>query len=268
MTTSSNYTHIFWDWNGTLLDDVDYCIRTVNLSLGKRDLPLLTKKRYWDIFRFPIVEYYKDLGFDFEKEPYEDLAEEYCSNYAANNGGLPLRKETKEVLSVFRSKNLPQIILSASERTVLVDALRMYGIDGYFSDILCTDNNLAEGKIAYGKRFAESLPENAKTLLIGDTEHDLETANAIGADCVLIKGGHSSDRKLESLGAKAVIGSLHELYPIVFGRGEKKRTLFTAPVGAAERRSFDLEEAEPKTFAVRYKAFYDDLKNTNKTEDW
>lgn len=267
MRGKPNYTHIFWDWNGTLLDDADYCIATVNKSLRKRSMPLLTRERYWQIFRFPIIEYYKDLGFDFDKEPYELLAEEYTANYAANNRDLPLRKEVKEVLSVFRSKNIPQIILSASERIVLTDALEMYGIDKYFSDVLCTDNCLAEGKIAYGKKFADSLPNDSKILLVGDTEHDLETADAIGADCVLVRGGHTSDEKLESLPAKAVVSSLHELYPIVFGE-EKKKKVSSSPVGAAERRSFDLEEAEPKTFAVRYKAFYDDLKNTNKTEDW
>ena len=33
-----NYTHVFWDWNGTLLDDVDYCIATVNRSLSLRSM--------------------------------------------------------------------------------------------------------------------------------------------------------------------------------------------------------------------------------------
>ena len=263
-----NYTHIFWDWNGTLLDDADYCIATVNESLRARNLPELTKARYHEVFRFPIVEYYKELGFDFEKEPYEVLAEEYSKKYAENNGDLLLRKEAKEVLSVFRSKKIPQYILSASERTVLVDALNGYGIRDYFSEILCTDNNLAEGKISYGKKFADTLPPSSRLLLIGDTEHDLETANAIGADCVLVKNGHASNEKLYSLEPTAVVDDLYGLYPIVFGAPDKKPTYSSRPMGANERRSFDLEEAEPKTFAVKYKAFYDDLKNTNKTEDW
>ena len=34
-------TTIVWDWNGTLLNDVDLCLHTINRLLGKRELPLL-----------------------------------------------------------------------------------------------------------------------------------------------------------------------------------------------------------------------------------
>lgn len=263
-----NYTHVFWDWNGTLLDDVDYCIATVNRSLSARNMPLLDKDRYYRLFRFPIRDYYTDLGFSFREESYELLAEEYNRHYAENNGDLPLRKNAEEVLAVFKGKGIRQYILSASERTVLESALSAYGIDGYFEKVLSTDNYLAEGKISYGKKFAETLPPDASVLLVGDTEHDVETARAIGADCVLLRGGHSADDKLSSFGVK-IIGDLHELYPIVLGTpvcARPKVKLFDAD--SLERRSFDIAEAEPASFRTRYKDFYDDLKNTNKTEDW
>ena len=263
-----NYTHLFWDWNGTLLDDADYCIAAVNRSLSARGLPLMDRKRYYEVFRFPIREYYVDLGFDFTKEKYEDLAEEYNLAYASEIDKMPLRRHAKEVLAVFRGKSLPQYILSASERNVLLSSLRLHGIEGYFSSLVCTDNYLADGKIAYGKRFAETLPAGSKLLLVGDTEHDYETARAIGADCVLLSGGHSSAEKLASFGVP-VIDDLYELYPIVFGSDAKRAPLPSfSNADAAERRSFDINEAEKKDFRTKYKDFYDDLKNTNKTEDW
>ena len=36
---------------------------------------------YHKVFGFPIKEYYRRLGFDFEKEPYEDLANEWAKYY-------------------------------------------------------------------------------------------------------------------------------------------------------------------------------------------
>lgn len=266
-----NYTHIFWDWNGTLLDDVDYCIATVNRSLSARNMPLMDKEKYYRLFRFPIKDYYADLGFTFRDDTYERLAEEYNRNYAAHNKSLSLREHAEETLAVFKSKKITQYILSASERTVLERALSSYGIENYFEKVLSTDNYLAEGKISYGKKFAETLPKNASVLLIGDTEHDAETAKAIGADCVLIRGGHSSDEKLSALGIKT-ISSLHELYPIVLGSSSAsapaKKKISLSNADNLERRSFDISEAEPNSFRTRYKDFYDDLKNTNKTEDW
>ena len=263
-----NYTHIFWDWNGTLLNDVDYCIVAVNRSLKKRNMEPLTKERYYKIFRFPIKDYYVTLGFDFEKDPYTLLADEYTAAYVEKLDEMPLQPHAKEVLAVFRSKNLPQYILSASEKNILERSLDIFNIKNYFSELLCTDNYLAEGKISYGKKFAETLPENSRLLLIGDTEHDLETANAIGADCVLFSAGHSSKEKLSSLGVP-VIDDLHELYPIVFGASASKNRVYkTSNPDSEELRSYDTLEAEKRDFKTKYKEFYDDLKNTNKTEDW
>ena len=50
-----------------------------------------------------------------------------------------------------------------------------------------------------------------KTLMIGDTVHDFEVAEAIGADCILIADGHQSKVKLLETGTK-VYDSLEEFY--------------------------------------------------------
>jgi len=58
-------THVVWDWNGTLFDDLHTCVAVANQLLGEFDLPGLTGvDDYHAKFRFPIIEYYADLGFD------------------------------------------------------------------------------------------------------------------------------------------------------------------------------------------------------------
>ena len=262
-----NYDCIFWDWNGTLLDDTDYCIKTVNKSIEKRGLPFLDKKRYYEIFRFPVIDYYVDLGFDFTKESYDDLAVEFNVNYVNSSNELKLRKEAKEVLEVFHGKNLSQYVLSASESKVLKDALKFYEIEKYFSAISTSDDYRASGKVERGKLFAKEVADGKKILLVGDSKHDLDSANAMGADCVLIKGGHTSDEKLSSLNVP-IIDDLYGLYSIVIGTKKGSYSVSRIKTSDMERYSFDINEAEPKNFVTSYKAFYDDLKNTNKTEDW
>ena len=60
---------VFWDWNGTLLDDVDVCIEAMNRLLERRGMDLISIERYRDIFDFPVKNYYEKLGFDFDNEP-------------------------------------------------------------------------------------------------------------------------------------------------------------------------------------------------------
>ncbi len=62
---------IVWDWNGTLLNDVDLCFSCINRLLVSHDLkPLDTLSQYREVFTFPIEDYYKRVGFDFDKIPF------------------------------------------------------------------------------------------------------------------------------------------------------------------------------------------------------
>lgn len=50
--------HVVWDWNGTLLDDIDVSMEALNTILKKAQLPLvLDKGEYRKYFQFPVIEY-------------------------------------------------------------------------------------------------------------------------------------------------------------------------------------------------------------------
>ena len=40
--------------------------------------------------------------------------------------------------------------------------------------------------------------------MVGDTDHDLEVANALGIRCVLFSGGHQPREKLAAAGAPVI----------------------------------------------------------------
>lgn len=69
------YKHIIWDWNGTLFNDVDACIKTMNELLNKRNLDLIRSREYYrEVFGFPVIDYYQKLGFDFNQESFDKVA--------------------------------------------------------------------------------------------------------------------------------------------------------------------------------------------------
>ena len=71
------YQYVIWDFNGTLLDDVKLCFDLLNKMLSKRGFETVTIEKYKEIFRFPVKEYYRLAGFDFEREPFEVTAVEF-----------------------------------------------------------------------------------------------------------------------------------------------------------------------------------------------
>ena len=82
---------ILWDWNGTLLDDVDLCVDALNRLLAGFGYPQrYDHERYRAIFGFPIEEYYVRAGFDFTKHSFAELAEKYMEDYVPASAVLPV----------------------------------------------------------------------------------------------------------------------------------------------------------------------------------
>jgi len=198
-----NYTHIIWDWNGTLLDDVDWCISRINTMLKKRGLSALDAGTYRRIFGFPIIDYYRRAGFDFDKEPFEKLAVEYIELYHSEESNALLFQGAEEMLAAFQRQGIRQVILSASETGNLLSQMKPFGISAYFDEILGVSNILGGGKIEVGLEYIRrARPERA--VFIGDTVHDKEVADALGADCVLIASGHQCREILTACGTPVV----------------------------------------------------------------
>lgn len=257
------YENVFWDWNGTLLDDTRASLNAINLTLAKRNMPRLDEKEYAENFRFPVKDYYLTLGFDFTDESYELLAEEFIENYLAQKSAL--RVGAKKTLEKLFLNSVNQYILSACERGILEKGLTDNGIRVFFKGVVALDDHRAVSKLEAGREFLSKNAVSGKSLMVGDTEHDAEVAAALGMDCVLIESGNNSRGRLERTGAR-IIDSLEELTCLVLGDRRTKPVDYMTPA-KAERRSFDLSETT-KRFKETYRSFYNDVKNTTATEDW
>ena len=197
----NRYSHVIWDWNGTLLDDVRFNLSVINTMLEKRGLPPLDSlEAYRAVFSFPIIHYYKRVGFDMEKEPFEQLAAEFIALYHAGKNSIPLFPGTEETLRAISLAGIRQVILSASEAGMLLEQVQSYGIHAYFDEIIGIGDIYASGKIDQGRAYMKRA-KPARAALIGDTTHDMETAQALGADLILIGRGHQSKQALLSCGA-------------------------------------------------------------------
>ena len=209
------YTHVLWDFNGTILDDIDICIESVNTLLLRRNLPAVESgEHYRSVFRFPIIKYYEKLGFDFSAEPFSELAEEWVNEYMARvERAKPMDGSVKMLEKIHQSR-LGQVLVSATERDMLVKQIDMLGIAHLFDSVHGLDNIHAVNKTLIARAWREKNMQ-AKVLFVGDTDHDFETASAIGADCVLFCRGHQSKSALEKLGCP-LIESFCELDKIIF----------------------------------------------------
>jgi phosphoglycolate phosphatase len=196
---------IIWDWNGTLLNDLDFCISTINKLLKKRDLPLVTDQSYKAVFSFPIKDYYKAIGFDFNKEDFVIPAREFIDLYNHGVNNCTLHDAAIEVLSYFKQKGIRQFVLSAMQQEMLTETLKHQGIFDYFEGVAGLKDHYAVSKIERGEELISQFnikKENAT--ILGDTIHDFEVAMQLDIDCILIADGHQSEERLKSTGTQVI----------------------------------------------------------------
>jgi phosphoglycolate phosphatase len=199
------YRHIIWDWNGTLLDDVDYSIQVMNTLLRRRGLTLLDRARYHELFDFPVRDYYYRLGFDPTRDTFEDLSVEFISGYDANRWDCRLHPSTVAALTAARAAGITQSILSAYRQETLHEIVAHFGLTNFFLRLTGLDNIYAHSKAELGRAWVAELGlPRSEVLMVGDTLHDFDVAVEMGVDCVLVAAGHHPASRLQARTARVV----------------------------------------------------------------
>lgn len=196
-----DFDHVIWDWNGTLLDDAWLCVDVMNNMLCRRGLPELTPARYEAMFDFPVMDFYRRLGFDFERESFEQVGIEFVDAYELRKDECRLRSGAEAALACIRSAGIGQSVLSAYRHERLLESVGRLGLAGHFHGVFGHVDDYAAGKVEKGRQLARALGcQMDRVLVVGDTVHDFDVARAMGAACLLLPCGHNSRERLDACG--------------------------------------------------------------------
>ncbi len=194
---------IFWDWNGTLLNDLHICIDAINILLRERNKPVIDQQIYRNIFTFPVRDYYVKAGFDFETEPFEKPALEFIEQYEQLIKEATLFDDVTESLDYFRKMEYKQMILSAMQQDLLNELVSSHNIEHYFSKISGIDDHYATGKVDKARKLISGLnSHDGEVIMIGDTVHDHEVGEELGIRVILVSRGHQSEERLKETGCE------------------------------------------------------------------
>lgn len=200
----SDYKCIIWDWNGTLLNDVPLNIGIVNTLLQERGLDIIHSVDYYkNEFTFPVIDFYRKVGFDLENEDFSLIARQYAFLFNERYPHAEIFSDAEEILRKIKFGGKEQLIISATEQGYLTKQVEYFELEQYFTDILGVSDVLGSSKIERAKKWmAERKIDGSQVLFIGDTVHDFETAKAIGCSCVLVSRGHCSEERLKATGCE------------------------------------------------------------------
>lgn len=205
------YKYVIFDFNGTIIDDVQLCLDLLNEILKLEELPPASMEKYKNIFTFPIIQYYRNAGITFEKHSFKELSEWFVNKYQPLSFDCNLYPGIVDTITKLKKDGYKVILLSASQIDNLLEQTNKFGITHLFDKILGIDNIEAKSKLEIAKRYFKE--ENIKMnecLFIGDSTHDYEVGSTLGGDVVLLTYGHQSREVLEKCNTP-VIDSIYEL---------------------------------------------------------
>lgn len=191
LTNRAQVAHLVFDWNGTLLDDLDLAVECVQELCELYGVPPIDRDGYRRAFRFPIAEFYKSIGFDPAVIPLPELMALYLERFDARAGACPLRPGAAAFLVQARSAGLAVSVLSAAHHPTLIAAVARKDLDRMFDHVCGLGNDRADGKVAEAKALQARLGvPPMEVLYVGDTTHDIEVAHTLGWRCMILTGGH------------------------------------------------------------------------------
>lgn len=188
---------LFWDWNGTLLDDTDAALATLNLMLAKRGKKPIGREFYRNRFAFPVKPFYETIGVCLEGEDWDALAREYHEIYARQP--VKLNADALTALRRVQAAGVRQAIISALRQDILDEVTAAFGVAPYMEYIYGVNNLDGSSKLSRAKELMARLQAEgiaaAEVAIVGDALHDKEVADALGIRCVLHgQGSHAPDR--------------------------------------------------------------------------
>ena len=205
--------YLIWDYNGTIVNDTRLCFEIEMKMLRDRGMKAdFDMDWYLHHFRFPVIEYYKDMGYDFEKEDFNEIAIEFNELYNAEFLSCPLCEGFEEKINESINKGYQNVIVSASHEDNLKNQCEAFKIDKYFDELIGIDNLHAGSKVERAREWMSKNNINpVDCKYIGDSEHDKDVALALGIeDYILVANGHQAYDVLNNISDK-VVNTLYDV---------------------------------------------------------
>ena len=191
------FKNIVWDWNGTLLNDLDVVMQVEAEHFPHYGITPPSLELRNQLFCFPVQKYYEKLGFDFTQHAFSDVNNHFHEIYERLLLETPLFEGSHQILGELQAQNKRQFVLSAASQAHLEEITKRRQVQNYFQGIYGLAHNDADTKVGRGRELiAEHALIPSETLMIGDTAHDFEVGRELGFEVLLIADGHNPYERL------------------------------------------------------------------------
>jgi phosphoglycolate phosphatase len=204
---------IVFDWDGTLMDSEARIVACIHAAFADLGLPLPSAAAARDIIGLGLGEAMATLWPESRPEDRHALVERYRHHFlVANETASELFPGVVETLNWLRGRDYLLAVATGKSRRGLDLVLGTTGLGGYFQATRCADETFSKPHPQMLLEIMDELGARGdETLMVGDTEYDMEMARNAGAHALAVcYGVHAPERLL----AQGPLGCLADLVDI------------------------------------------------------
>ena len=212
MSRPLNFDLIAFDWDGTLFDSTQIIVRSIQLAVADVGGTVPSNEAASYVIGLGLMEALAHAAPDVPEARYPELGQRYRHHYALHQNDITLFEGVLQLLLDLKERGHLLAVATGKSRRGLDEALQAVELKGCFDSSRTADETAGK---PHPRMLHELMSEFGvkpeRTLMIGDTTHDLQMALNAGCASVGVSYGAHEPSAFEPLKPRVVAHSVQEL---------------------------------------------------------
>ena len=213
MTLYQEFDLIAFDWDGTLFDSTALITRCIQAACADVGVPVPSDENASYVIGMGLNEALQHAAPDLPRERYRELGERYRHHYLARQHEIAFFSGALEMLQALKARRHKLAVATGKSRRGLDEALNTSALKGLFDSTRTADETASK---PHPRMLLELMEEfnvtPERTLMIGDTTHDLLLASNAGAASIGVSYGAHAHETFGELNPRFVAHSVADLH--------------------------------------------------------
>ncbi|MBN9423376.1 MAG: HAD family hydrolase [Candidatus Accumulibacter sp. 66-26] len=203
---------LVFDWDGTLLDSAGAIVAAIQAACRDLELPEPSDERARHVIGLGLGEALRHAIPELPEQRYPQMVDRYRHHYLSRDQELRLFDGAAELVAELADAGFALAVATGKSRVGLDRALKASGLGAYFQASRCADECFSK---PHPQMLEELMQEFAvvpeRTLMIGDTTHDLQMALNAGVASLGVAYGAHPAAALDALAPLARLQKVEDL---------------------------------------------------------
>jgi len=212
MSRPLNFDLIAFDWDGTLFDSTQIIVRSIQLAVADVGGTVPSNEAASYVIGLGLMQALAHAAPDVPQARYPELGQRYRHHYALHQNDITLFEGVLQLLLDLKERGHLLAVATGKSRRGLDEVLQAVELKGCFDSSRTADETAGK---PHPRMLHELMSEFGvkpeRTLMIGDTTHDLQMALNAGCASVGVSYGAHEPSAFEPLKPRVVAHSVQEL---------------------------------------------------------